>query len=93
MSKIPPAGQTEVDPTTTREITLTFNKHIDANTITPTNIQILERNIELILSLDSIKLDSSEKNKVVIELPRSLSFDTTYILKLLVLLKILMEIC
>jgi hypothetical protein len=79
-SKIPSAGQPDVDPKT-REISFKFNKDIDANTITPANIQIVEGKIELILSPDSIKVDTSEKNKVLIELPKNLSLDTTYTIK------------
>jgi hypothetical protein len=80
-SKIPSAGQKDVDPITTREISFKFNKDIDANTITPANIQIVEGKIELILSPDSIKVDISEKNKVLIELPKNLSLGTTYTIK------------
>jgi hypothetical protein len=79
-SKIPSAGQPDVDPKT-REISFKFNKDIDVNTITPANIQIVEGKIELILSPDSIKVDTSEKNKVLIELPKNLSLDTTYTIK------------
>jgi hypothetical protein len=80
-SKIPSAGQKEVDPTTTREISFEFDKEMEANTITPANIQIVEGKIDLILSPDSIKLDTSEKNKVLIELPKTLSLGTTYTIK------------